>query len=225
MFTVPANAPTGCAVPLTLQINSFVSNTVTMAVAPVGSRSCTPSNPAFSASVAAQVASGPGPFTYGNITLRRNDNYPGSKEDDLRGTFIRFSAASGMSPFVLSYVDQAPFGSCQVYNNTNGLNGPLSLTGLDAGPQLTVQSANGKQVVTGGAGNYSGTLATGPNYLAPGTFTVTGPGGADLPAFSAAYNFPAMPAMTSPQPDAPNPIAVTRANGLTVTWTGGQDSR
>jgi hypothetical protein len=28
--------------------------------------------------------------------------------------------------------------------------------------------------------------------------------------------------MTSPQVNAPNPIPVTRANGLTVTWSGGQ---
>src|SRR5207237_8825469 len=32
---------------------------------------------------------------------------------------------------------------------------------------------------------------------------------------------PALPVMTSPPPDSTNPTVVTRANGLTVTWSGG----
>src|SRR5262249_19688744 len=31
-----------------------------------------------------------------------------------------------------------------------------------------------------------------------------------------------LPVLTSPQPNAANPIAVTRSNGLTVAWSGGQ---
>ena len=49
-FKVPPNVPTGCAVPLTVQIGSETSNSTTIAVAN-GSRTCTPTNPAITPSV------------------------------------------------------------------------------------------------------------------------------------------------------------------------------
>ncbi|MBS1858344.1 MAG: hypothetical protein JST11_23440, partial [Acidobacteria bacterium] len=60
------------------------------------------------------------------------------------------------------------------------------------------------------------------SYLSPGDYSVGTTGGADAPKFSAQITIPAMPVLTSPAPDAPKPTLVTRSNGLTVTWTGGQ---
>ena len=221
VFTVPANAPTGCAVPLALQIGNLISNSVAMPVAPAGTRACTPANTGFTPANVVQLSSGSGPFTFGGIDLKRNDNYPGLT-DQVKGQFIRFSVPSNMQPFFFSYVDDPPAGTCQVYNNLNGSNPPLNLmSGLDAGPEVTVQAPNGSKGVSGSSGTYNGTLSATGNFFSAGTITVSAPGGADVPGFTKSVVLPAMPAMTSPAPDAPNPISVTRANGMTVTWSGG----
>lgn len=70
-------------------------------------------------------------------------------------------------------------------------------------------------------GDYRATLSGTGNYFAPGTITVSGPGGSDVHGFSTSITLPALPTMTSPPPDSINPTSVTRANGLTVTWSGG----
>ena len=65
-FTVPNNVPTGCAVPLLVQIDNQISNTTVMPVA-IGSRNCTATNPAL-ASVNVEQAVTAGPVTFGNIS-------------------------------------------------------------------------------------------------------------------------------------------------------------
>lgn len=222
VFTVPANAPTGCAVPLAIQIGNYLSNSVAMPVAPAGTRACTPANAGFTTALVSQVSSGSGPFTYGEIDLRRNDNYPGGLEDDLHATFFRFTVNPGIPPFFFSYVDDPPPGTCQVYNNPNGPNPPFTQSaGLDVGPQINVQAPNGSKIVSGSSGNYKGMLSANGSFFSPGTITVSAPGGADVPGLTSSLVLPAMPTMTSPTPDAHNPISVTRANGLTVAWSGG----
>ncbi len=47
VFTVPDNAPLGCAVPLVVQIGTAISNSTVMPVAAKGSRDCTSNNAAF----------------------------------------------------------------------------------------------------------------------------------------------------------------------------------
>ena len=80
-FTVPNNVPTGCAVPLLVQINNQISNNTVMPVAN-GSRNCTPTNPAL-ASVNVEQAVTAGPVTYGDINLRKdlNSNDTGYQDD------------------------------------------------------------------------------------------------------------------------------------------------
>ncbi|HTS65988.1 MAG TPA: hypothetical protein VMH28_28395, partial [Candidatus Acidoferrales bacterium] len=222
VFTVPANAPTGCAVPLMVQIGNFVSNNVTIPVA-AGSRTCTPADPTFTTATVAQV-SGPGTFTYGEVDLRHRDDQPGF-DDVFKGQFIRFTVPAATQPFFMSYVDQPPVGTCQITNNLNGNNPPLNvLGGADVGAQITVQGPNGSKSANIAGGSFSTSLSDTGSFLTPGTYTVSAPGGADSPAFKVSVALPSLPTMTSPQPDAPNPIPVTRANGLTVTWSGGQSS-
>ena len=66
VFTVPNNVPTGCAVPLLIQIGNQISNTTVMPVAN-GSRNCTPANAAL-ASVDVEQAVTAGPVTFGDIS-------------------------------------------------------------------------------------------------------------------------------------------------------------
>jgi uncharacterized protein (TIGR03437 family) len=222
VITVPANVPTGCNVPLTLQVNNFVSNGVAVAIAPAGSRTCPSTNPAFTTDAVNAFATTAGPFTFGQVELKRSDN-PGGFVDKAGAEFLRFSVPSALQPFIMSYIDVPPPGSCQIYNNPNGSpDPPLNfLTALDAGPQITVQGPNGSKNFPASNGSYGGTLSNSGNYFAPGTITVSAPGGADVKAFSVPVTVPAMPMQTSPTPDSPNPFTVTRSNGLTVNWSGG----
>jgi uncharacterized protein (TIGR03437 family) len=222
-FTVPANAPVGCAVPLSVQIGNMISNSVTLAVAAAGSRTCTPSNPAFSSAMVVPLSTGSGPFSYAEIDLKRQDQNPGAV-DKVEADFLRFTVPAAVQPFIMSYVDALPPGSCQIYNNPNGQSDPpiVLVAGLDAGPQVSIQGPNGARNVAGGGGAYNATLSADGTYLAAGNYTISAPGGADVPKFSAQLTIPAMPTLTSPTPDAAVSTAVTRSNGLTVTWTGGQ---
>lgn len=223
VFTVPANVPLGCAVPLSVQIGNLISNSVSLPVAAAGSRTCTPSNPAFPTSIVAPISTTSGPFTYAEIDLKRQDQDPGFV-DKVDGEFARFTIPAAVQPFFVSYIDSPALGSCQIYNNPNGQpSAPLvPVAGLDVGAQITVQGPNGAKNMAGSGGTYKGTISANGSYLSAGNYTVSAPGGVDVPKFSAQITIPAMPTMTSPAPDAPNPVTVTRSNGLTVTWTGGQ---
>ena len=72
VFTIPNNVPTGCAVPLVVQVlqdNMPSSNSTVIPIAN-GSRNCTPVNPAF-ASVNIEQGVMAGPVTFGTIDLRK----------------------------------------------------------------------------------------------------------------------------------------------------------
>jgi uncharacterized protein (TIGR03437 family) len=222
-FRVPANAPLGCAVPLSVETGGNISNTVAAPIAAAGSRTCVPANPQFTADLVAPVSTGSGPFTFADIELQREDQDPGLV-DKVKAQLARFTIPSGVQPYVFTYLDDPPPGSCQVYGRVNGSTGPpINIVGgLDAGPQLTVQGPNGTKNVPGSHGTYNGTISTNGSYLVAGSYIVSVPGGADVAKFSVPVTIPAMPTMTFPAPDAKSPTAVTRADGLTVTWTGGQ---
>ncbi|HWD00762.1 MAG TPA: hypothetical protein VG456_28595 [Candidatus Sulfopaludibacter sp.] len=220
VITVPAGVPTGCSVPLSIQIGNFISNTVLIPVAN-GSRTCTPANPTLSTANVLQLSSG-APVTFADIELRRTDNFPGFT-DSMKAEFARVTIDPALQPFIATYIDNTPPGACSVQTNLNGGNNPPFATaaGLDAGAQLTVTGPNGTKTVPGGTGSYQATLSATGNYLVPGSYTVSSPGGADVKAFTANVTLPAMPVMTSPTPDSVNAASVTRSSGTNVTWTGG----
>ena len=128
-----------------------------------------------------------------------------------------------MQPFILSYSDQPPSGTCQVFNNLNGSNPPITIQGpLDAGAQVTLQGPNGAKNASLSSGQLNATVSATGNYLTPGAYTVSAPGGKDVSTFSASITIPASATLTSPPLDAASPVSVTRSNGLTVTWSGSQ---
>ena len=224
VFTVPNNVPTGCAVPLSIQINSEISNNVVMPIA-IGSRTCTPTNPVFTAAVL--QLSGNGPTSFSQIALNRQDNYPNGLQDIAKVTLGRFTVAPAYQPFFVSYIDDPPPGTCLVSNSLNHGNPPFATeTGIDAGTQLTINGPNGNQnVPLSGGGESTTTLSQNGSYLSAGTYTVSnGSGGADVKGFSGTITIPTLPAMTSPQPDTNNQFSVNRSSGLPVTWSGGTSS-
>jgi uncharacterized protein (TIGR03437 family) len=215
VFSVPDNVMTGCAVPLFLQIGNQVSNYTYVPVA-VGSRSCTPLNPALTPSAIATVAGG-GAVTTANIKLRARNN------DHAEALFQKLSIVPGMFPFLLTLADYPPVGSCIVSNNPNlDLTSTYSVfqAGIDAGSSLTVKGPKGSSPMakTAAAGQPTDYLATlGPGYFTPGDYTVMGPGGADIGPFTATLTIPPPATWTNQALLS----TVTRANGLTIAWSGG----
>lgn len=222
VFTVPNNVPTGCAVPLAVQINNQIGNFVVMPIA-AGSRNCTPTNPALTAS----VVSGGGPVKFAQVDLQHQDNYPNGFQDQAKITVGQFTVAPAYQAFIISYLDSPPLGACTVANSLNHTQAPFAtLAGLDAGSQFTISGPNGSKTITlnGSGGDSKYNLSGGGNFITPGTYTVSGAGGADVKSFTGTIVIPQPPAMTSPTPDSANPASVTRANGMPVTWAGGSSS-
>ncbi len=227
VFTVPADV-TGCRVPVTLKINSVVSNTTTMAISSVGTRTCsdvggpTPADRQKFQTNGAAI----GGVTLSRISTTQTVPFLGSM------TTTTDLGAATFQKFTPTQLDTAgnPFntvqpGSCTVsYFKWNSSPGDVTLPQfLDAGAQISVNGAAGLRQLTkvsaGGFTSYTGPLSvpgSSTGYLEPGAFTITGPGGTDVGAFTGSLTVPASLNWT-------NRAAISdviRANGQTVTWTG-----
>jgi uncharacterized protein (TIGR03437 family) len=226
VFTVPDNVPTGCAVPLVVQAGNLVSNTIAMPVAK-GSRDCTPSNAAL-ASANVRYLDETGPITYANIKLSTNVGPQLSLSDLSQFQFIKVLSYQGATqPFLSSYLDDVPAGTCTVYaslipplipRDNKVLNGLSPITaGADAGTSFTLTGPIGSVDLAGSPGQFN--VLVGYGGLPLGEFTMTGAGGADIGPFSAPFSTRAAPTLTSPL--CCSSPQVSRLNGLTVTWHGG----
>ena len=222
VFTVPANVPAGCAVPLSVQIGTVVSNTGLMAVAN-GSRNCTPVNAALAALGATaieQLATSGAPLDIASLNLTKLPKGSSGYQDNARFNFFKVTALlPGTQPFFLSDIDDPPVGACVVYSNANDNNDFPFASGADlnAGSSFTIQGPNGTTTVGQSSlfGGGSTDISSAGMFLVPGNFTVKGTGGADIGAFTADFTLAALPTMTGPS----NNTTVIRANGMTVTWT------
>jgi uncharacterized protein (TIGR03437 family) len=227
-FVVPANVPLGCAVPLFVQIGNEISNYTVMAVAAKGASTCTPTSSFLSSSNVQQITTSSGAFNFGQVQLQRQPNSnnqvgAAGNTDYGQAQFLSFTVPAAVQPFIVSYIDDSPPGTCTVYNNSNGQNAGNYFNlvkSLDAGPGIKVTGPNGSQTIPTNGGQV--TLSGAGTFLSPGAYTVTGTGGADVGSFTAPLTIPTPPTLTSPTtgPSGP-PVPVTRANGITFTWTGG----
>jgi len=214
VFTVPDNVPTGCAVPLLVQINNQVSNGVLMPVAS-GSRNCTATNPALAAEDVAQTVLSGQLGGFADITLE-----PGGtgNPDAARLQFGEITAyTAGLQPFFVTLLDDLAPGTCGVYNNLLSITS-LAATGgnADAGSSFMITGPNGIMTLPAGQSQ----LDSNGTFLIPGAFTISGAGGANIGAFKTNVIIPQTPTLTMPSPSNP-PSSITRSNGLTVSWTGG----
>jgi uncharacterized protein (TIGR03437 family) len=222
VFKVPDNPPTGCAVPLVVQIGTNANTVSNTAVLPVakGSRNCTASNPSL---ITAEQAAMAGPVSFASLSLNKRFNGSGNGYQDIAHfQFQRITGYNtGTQPFFVSYLDDPPPGTCVVYNSLNpGQNLPASgISDLNAGSSFTIKGPNGSVTIPGSPGDSRTTMNSSGAFLGPGTYTVTGAGGPDIGSFNASLTLPQPAVLSSPQ-NGPN-FSVNRANGLTVTWTGG----
>ena len=219
----------GCITPVAIKIGNFVSNTGTIAVAASG-RTCTTTSGGLTSGDIQRLL-GKGQITAGGIALSRSvsttagiGGFGGGTQrtDTGGGSFVRFNATAVAA--VSSAIDVAAYGSCTVSTFSGQNPNPLAnlpFQFLDAGPSIGVNGPNGPKTMnkstTAGLIVYSGQFDNTATYLSAGQYMITGTGGADIGAFNATLTLP--PPLT--WTDEMSITTVTRANGVTVHWNGG----
>jgi len=219
-FTVPDNVPLGCSVPLVIQIGNVVSNSVRIPIAK-GSRTCSTGIPDADKAFT-QLSL---PFVFGEVDLNKgpNNSFTG-QSDSVDVEFDKvLDAKPQYGPFALSFIgEDATYGTCIAFSTVERPNNEgefvLSATDAKAGTSFTYTGPAGSKTLTLVNGQEVTVDANG-KFIVPGDFTATGNGGADVGPFTAKITVPPSPRLTSPLGAAG--LTVTRANGLTVNWTGG----
>ncbi len=221
--TVPQGV-TGCAVSVIMQIGNLVSNTTTIAVAASG-RACTPVNPNL-------MTFGTGTHTFGGFGFTRIvistagiGTFPGTttSSDTVGGGFFKITYSATQQQG--SQVDVNSYGSCTVTQTLGRPTPPpntATIQYLDAGASIALAAPFGNRVIPRGSPAagitiYQANLDMTATTLTAGQYTLTGTGGVDVGAFTANYTMPPPFAWTNQS----SITTVNRANGVTVTWTGG----
>lgn len=236
IFTVPADAPTGCWVPVHVRTEGKVtSNVVTMAISTSGGSCAEPANPigAFvtkGGKVAAILAL--------RQTVNENINIQNPIEA-VSDTVIGITAqiAPGAFPYHRIF-SLPPAGSCTVLTAVGTLAGDvltdrfgvtakllnagtawsLSQPANPGSPPVSITPLFRDGPLVGPAGARVQAIQTLPATLSmnPGSFRLTIPGGSDLGAMEANFTMPAMLNWTGR--DALN--IIDRAKPLALSWTG-----
>jgi len=240
-FTIPDNAPSGCAVTLEVRVAGQTAPPASIAIAPGGRAAC--EHPFLSEDSLRRIDAGQnlvaGDFTLSAISFGLTiTGLPIAippidvKAEQVAGSFSRLSLAniddfsSSLSP---------PVGGCTVQRGLFDSSGqPQTSTPpleLDAGT-ITIAGPNVNRTLDRSPQNYYSALISDPTQisvpgvagggaapagLAAGTYTLTGAGGADVGPFTASVRISSPPAWTNR--DAVT--QVTRSNPLTVNWTPG----
>lgn len=217
--TIPTNAPTGCNVPLVgLTTGGLPTNFITI---PIGNGPC--SDPAFGLSGSVlQSLSGQATVKSGivGITQSTIQNIGAAGSTTTAGAFASFQSYTGSS--FGSGSSTVSVGGCSV-TQTLTSSSVVTVAGLDAGTvSLAGPGANlSLMSIPTVPGFYSAQL-TGPISSGGGTFTFSGTGGttagASVGAFKTTIVFP-IPLLAWTNQSAA--ATITRANGLSVAWTGG----
>lgn len=216
----------GCSVGLVVQNGNYVSNFVSIPVAASG-RTC--SDPTSSSVVDLSSLLNKPTVSYGIVGLSRTTastapisvggiTIPGqtTTTESASGTFIRLTNAQLTANY--GQLSQSSFGSCIV---TTYIGKPTTATAtpftlLDAG-NISLNGPGGTKQLQKQQGFYSADLGT--NYIGNGgAFTFTGSGGTDVGGFTTNLNVTNPVKWTNIDT---LPTNIPRAQGVTVTWTGG----
>jgi len=217
-ITLPANVPTGCTVSVVAVSgagsSAIVSNTVTIPVSSNGgacSDTLQPVGWAEASTLASHTL-----VNFGSLSLSQATNTTGTS----RKASAQFASILGTSLFAYLGNTTPSLGSCIVYQQgpVAPVN-PFQLEGLNPGT-VSVSGANGMQALSAlpaSPGLYTAALTSGFLPPAAGAFTFAGLGGADVQPFNAAVDFPSPLNWTNSSAAG----TITRAQGVTVDWTGG----
>jgi uncharacterized protein (TIGR03437 family) len=223
IFTIPANAPTGCFVPIAVVTgsgaNAVVSNTPTIPIMPNGGV-CQDAYTGLSGSQISTLA--------GQMTVRSGSVIVGQSTSQTSGsnTTNDIAIANFQSQTGSGTIGAGGFvspGSCALSESLTS-SGSSQTTGLNAGT-ITVTPPGGSPITLQAfpqvAGEYYAQLSSGSIPQSGGTFgfNATGASGNNsVGAFSTTVNFP-NPIISWTNQSAS--ATVTRSSGQTFTWTGG----
>ncbi len=226
-FVVPANAPSGCWVPVQIRTsNANISNGVSMAIAAKGGACSDPDNPLTSAIVQGGAI---GELWLTRTVVHQDVGVP--KPIDITADNLQYLARQETGGLFVSppMLAAPPPGTCQVYAgvgdywSTGQLADSTQFTTLDPGTQFTVAGQPGSKLVTlansGAALGSQLPIWSLPStlFLTPGNYTVSGPGGADVGAVNLSITVPTSLTWTNQD----QITTVTRSQPLTLNWAGG----
>jgi uncharacterized protein (TIGR03437 family) len=230
-FKVP-NVTPSCFVSLSVEAGGKTSNIGSIAVTDAGKSACV--DPTFTEAQLSRLDQG-GTLSFGSLNLTKTiekASVPGVLVDNtsevFNGAFYKYGV-DGVGPIGGYSITQ--IGACYIYRLPAGT-GTSSPGGtpvyLDAGPQLTLNGPNASNKVILRAdgrydlmlynSGYAGQGGSGTPTLAQGTYTLAGPGGADVKAFSVSLDVPGSFLWTN-EASLANPIP--RSTGMPITWTNG----
>jgi hypothetical protein len=234
---VPADAPTGCFVPVQVKAGDVWSNVVTMAIDTNG-QTCTDAANPTSTLTSTGGKIGVVMLTRLSATLSTATQGEQKLDADLGiATFPKMQAGGDLGFNMLTSLP--PAGTCQAYAGVRDISdllggafgGPLQETGgatmLDAGASLQVNGPGGKTAkmdrsdngtymgVLGGSLPLPGNAASMP--LDPGTYTVAGSGGKDVGAFNASITL--KPGVT--WTNRTQLGSIERKTPFALNWSGG----
>jgi uncharacterized protein (TIGR03437 family) len=201
---IPNNVTPGCFVSVVVQTGSVVSNTVTLPVSPNGGQ-CSDPVTGLSGSQIQALASKPGGAVNVMAAVVSVGTGPGSS------LALAATISTGYFGQGYGYVSE---GSCVILPPEQGPLTNYIQAALDAGT-IQVSGPTGQISLGSGPGLYQGHQA---NVPPGGNFTLSGSGGKDVGSFQVSLNVPA-PTLTVTNQSAL--ASVTRAQGATVTWSGG----
>ncbi len=220
-----------CGVPVVVVSGTLVSNFVALPVSPDG-----PCADPFLRQTDLERIQQQGEFRTGSITLSRGtiavQGFDITSES-ASATFVGLKIIS-LSPGQYLISGNATAGSCVV--TVSGALDPQAVVDfrlLDAGAALSLSGPKGDRPMAKQSGAYSASLGT-PSiplpgapppqtYLDPGEYTVTGPGGPDVGAFTAKITIgPALNWTNRATVGNAGNDVIDRSKDVTVTWTGGR---
>jgi uncharacterized protein (TIGR03437 family) len=210
-FTLPADIPTGCFTPATVNAGSEPSNTVVLPIAAPGASAC--DDPSLSAEALARLDAGGSITLGGYVAARFSITAPTTGTivaETFNGGVRRFTAAEHAAMVAFPRIDV-----CTISDRTgpNPDNGPLSF--LDAGPALAFGSLSIPVAVSNPGPVYGLTLPNG-TLVDGAAYTLTAPGGRDMAAFTASTTIPANFSVNNWA----SINTIDRSRALPISWAG-----
>ena len=210
-ITIPANAPTGCYVPIAAVANgNIVSNVVTLPIN-AGGGTCSDPQLGYSGDQISTL-NGRGSVKSGFLIVSQ---FTAPGLGTLNSASASFQQTSGVTS---SGGGTVSIGGCILTQTLTG-GSPGTTTGLNAGT-ITVAGPGGSQVTLSAnplvAGFYTATLSSIPST--GGAYVFTSTAGSQVGSFSATVSFPNPLLSWTNQSSA---ATIARTQGLPVTWSGG----
>jgi uncharacterized protein (TIGR03437 family) len=232
VFTVPANAPPGCWVPVYVRTGgTTVSNVVSMGISASGGVCSTDVLPQITSVIVKGGRFGKAIAVRATTRQDVGTLAPVDVTGDYHASYA-LDAAPGPFPFHPVY-SVPPSGTCTSYTLQGDLlNGdllpgampesmppdfgaPFLLTGPHGPRTLTSLFSNFRATYLGGS--ISSNILPSSLYLDPGSYKLMGFGGTDIGPFSVSFSIPQPLVWTNRDQLA----SIDRTQPLTISWTGG----